>query len=93
MPPTAASPEPQARVDFRMPESLKNEVETAAAMQGVSLTAFFAEAAVERARVVKANYAATVLNDAERDAFIAVMTAPPEENPALACLMATEVTL
>ena len=85
--------EPQARVDFRMPEALKSEIEQAAALLGVSLTVFFAEAAVERARRVKAEHAATVLNDAERDAFLALMTSPPEPNPALARLMGTEVAL
>lgn len=86
-------PKVQSRVDFRMPEHLKNEIEEAATIQGVSLTVFFAHAAIERAREVKAKYATTILNDAERDAFMALMISPPEDNHALQRLMATEVTL
>lgn len=76
-----------------MPEPLKREVEVAAAMMGVSLTTFFAEAAVERAREVKARHATTVLNDAERDALLKLLASPAEDNPALRRLMQTEVDI
>jgi uncharacterized protein (DUF1778 family) len=76
-----------------MPEALKGEIEQAAALMGISLTAFFSMAAVERAREVKAQHASTVLNNEERDAFLTLMTSPPSPNPALHRLMRTEVEL
>ena len=76
-----------------MPETLKAEVEQAAALMGISLTAFFSMAAVERAREVKAQHTVTLLNDRERDALLALMATPPAPNPALDRLMRTEVNL
>lgn len=85
--------QPTSRVDFRMPEALKAEVEQAASLMGISLTAFFSMAAIERARAVKAQHTVTFLDNEERDAFLSLMESPPGANPALDRLMRTEVEI
>lgn len=82
-----------ARVEFRMAADLKREIEEVAALVGVSLTTFATEALVEWARRVKREYAHTVLNDQERDAFLRLLAEPPEPNEALRDLMRTKVVL
>jgi uncharacterized protein (DUF1778 family) len=82
-----------ARIEFRMSSELKSEVEEAASLVGLSLTAFATEALLERARRVKREYSATVLNDEERDAFLKLLAEPAKPSEALRELMRTEVVL
>lgn len=71
------------RVEFRMPEDLKREVEEAAALLGTTFTAFATQALVERARQVKHQYSYTLLSDGARDSFVELMENPPEPSDAL----------
>jgi len=83
----------QARVDLRIPEGLKTEIEAAATIAGVSLTKFFTDAALEHAREVRRLHANTSLDNEERDAFMRLLANPPEASPELAKLMQTKVQL
>lgn len=71
------------RVEFRMPQDLKREVEEAAALLGSTFTAFATQALVERAREVRREYGLTVLCDEARDSFVELMTDPPAPSEAL----------
>ena len=72
-----------ARVEFRMPLSLKREAEEAARLMGMTLTAFATQALVERARKVKIEHSVTKLNDEERDALLSLLANPPKPTEAL----------
>jgi uncharacterized protein (DUF1778 family) len=82
-----------ARVEFRMPPSLKKEVEDAAALLGATFTSFATETLVERSRQVKRDHAMTVLCDKERDAFLKMIELPPTPSVALVELMHAKVNL
>src|SRR5580658_819864 len=81
--PKAMADRTSPRVEFRMPLSLKREVEEAAALMGASFTAFATQALVERAREVKHQYGLTVLCDEARDSFVEMITNPPAPSDAL----------
>jgi uncharacterized protein (DUF1778 family) len=76
-----------------MPADLKREVEEAAALLGTTFTSFATESLVERARQVKRNHEAIVLNDQDRDAFLELLSRPPDPTDALISLMTTRVTI
>lgn len=78
-----------ARVEFRIPEHLKQEIEEAAALMGVSLTAFAIQTLLERSREVKRGYAVTRMSDQERDAFLEMLASPPKPSDSLIKLMQT----
>ncbi len=82
-----------ARVEFRMEPLLKQEVEEAAALLGATFTAFAIEALVARSRQVKRAHNVSLMDDKERDAFMALISQPPEPTDALTKLMHTTVTL
>ncbi len=76
-----------SRMDLRLESSLKREIEDAAALLGVSLTAFATEALLSKAREVKRESSTTLLDDAERDAFLRLISEPPAPSEALKALM------
>lgn len=80
---THTKTEPSPRVEFRMPQELKREVEEAAALLGSTFTAFATQALVERAREVKHQYGLTVLCDEARDSFVELMANPPAPSETL----------
>ena len=82
-----------ARVEFRMPAELKQEVEEAAALVGATFTSFATEILVERARQVKREHAQTVLSDTERDAFLDMLSKTTVPSDSLVKLMQTQVQL
>lgn len=82
-----------ARVEFRMDEALKKEIEAVAELQNQTFTAFATQTLVERAREILKKRQATILDDSERDAFLAMLETPPVPTDALKKLMATKVTL
>lgn len=82
-----------ARVEFRMAQNLKSEVEEAASLLGLTLTAFASQVLVERARQVKQEATKVRLNDEERDAFLHMLGSPPQVNEALRKTLSTNVQL
>ncbi len=82
-----------ARVEFRMPADLKNEVEEAAALVGATFTSFATEILVERARQVKREHGLAVLNNQDRDAFLKALANPPKPSPSLVEIMNARVQI
>jgi uncharacterized protein (DUF1778 family) len=80
---SASQVQMSSRVEFRMPEDLKHEVDEAAALLGTTFTAFATQVLVERARQVKQNHGLTILGDEARDSFVEMMSNPPEPSLAL----------
>ena len=88
MPITVPRPD-SSRLELRMPTALKDEVEEAASLLGVTTTAFVTQAVTERAREVKRDYSVTVLSGEDREAFLEMMSNPPEPSDALRRTLAT----
>ena len=82
-----------ARVEFRMDEALKKEIEAVAELQNQTFTTFATQTLVARAREIARQRQTTFLNDTERATFLALLETPPEPTEALRKLMATRVTL
>lgn len=82
-----------ARVEFRMAQNLKSEVEEAASLLGLTLTAFASQVLVERARQVKREALHVRLNDQDRDAFLHILASPPQTNDALRKTLSAKVRL
>jgi uncharacterized protein (DUF1778 family) len=76
-----------------MPTDLKEEVEEAAALLGSTFTSFATEVLVERSRQVKRDHAMTLLCNEERDAFLRMISNPPDPTDALVKLMHAKVNL
>ena len=82
-----------SRLEIRLDRDLKDEVEAAAAIQGLSVSAFVVATVLEAARKVRRDHQTTVMDDEERDAFLALLQNPPPPSEGLVALMATEVVL
>jgi uncharacterized protein (DUF1778 family) len=75
-----------ARIEFRLPSKLKQEIERAAAAQNRSLTDFATAVLTETARKVLAEHQQhqhVHLSDRDRDRFLAALDADPTPNAAL----------
>ena len=82
-----------ARVEFRMDEAQKKEIEAVAELQNQSFTAFATQTLLERAREIVRVRQTTVLTYAEAAAFLASLETPPEPTEALRKVMATKVSI
>lgn len=81
---TAALDEPKtARMEQRTKPHVKAAIQRAAALLGVDETTFVTSVAYERARVALREHELTVLQPADRDAFLAALDAPPAATDAL----------
>lgn len=76
-----------------MAPNLKSEVEEAAALLGLTLTAFASQTLIEKARQVKQQASITRLGDLERDAFVEMLSSPPSPSAALRKTLGTKVEL
>ena len=77
------APSNKARLDFRLPSELKEDIEQAAIYTGQSLTDFAISAMVEKARGIIRENDATVLSNRDRDAFLKILdddSAEPNES-------------
>ncbi|MGP6158274.1 MAG: DUF1778 domain-containing protein [Vulcanimicrobiaceae bacterium] len=81
----------QARVDFRVPASVKARfVEAAALETGGDLSAFLVAAGLERAERVLAQREVVRIDDETRERFYAAMRAPARPTKALRRLLSDE---
>ncbi len=81
----------QARVDFRVPASVKARfLEAAAYETGGDLSAFLIAAALERADRVLARREVLQIDDSMRERFYSAMLAPPIPSEALRQFIAEE---
>jgi uncharacterized protein (DUF1778 family) len=72
-----------ARINFRLPNEMKEVVERAATASGLTLTDFAIQALLERANEVLRDYEARKLSDRDRDQFLALLDEEPVPHEAL----------
>ena len=72
-----------SRLNFRLPVELKEKIERAAIVSGVTVTDFAISALVNSADDVLDKHQNRVLSDRDRDIFLAMIENPPEPNEAL----------
>ena len=73
------------RLSFRVSPDVKTLVDRAAALSGLTATAFAVSALTERAREVVAHHEVTTLSARDFARFVDLLDAPPPPNDALAC--------
>jgi uncharacterized protein (DUF1778 family) len=76
------------RVDLRMTPSAKQTLQHAAAMSNKTLTEFLLDSGLHAAYETLADRRVFVLDDLRWAEFVAVLDAPPAENPRLRALLA-----
>lgn len=72
-----------ARINFRLPNEMKEVVERAAIVSGLTVTDFAIQALVERANEVLEHHEVRILSDRDRDVFLALLDEEPMPNEAL----------
>jgi uncharacterized protein (DUF1778 family) len=72
-----------SRLNFRLPVELKEKIERAAIVSGVTVTDFAISALVNSADDVLDKHQNRVLSDRDRDIFLAMIENPPEPNEVL----------
>ena len=72
-----------ARLNFRLPSEIKERVENAALISGVTVTDFAISALANTAEDVLEKHQVRKLSDRDRDIFLAMLELPPEPNEAL----------
>jgi len=77
------SDQAQARVEFRMPADLKQEVDDAAARVGSTFTAFATQLLIEHARRIQKQHTTSVLNREAQIEFAEMILNPPAPSEAL----------
>lgn len=76
-----------ARLDLKTNQQFKNQLEEAAALSGVNLTAFILSAAAEKAREVMVFHTNTVLSSTGWEKLSEILENPPREvTPAMRAL-------
>lgn len=76
------------RVDLRMTPTAKQTLQHAAAIRNKTLTEFLLDSGLNAAQDALADRRAFVVNDQQWDAFLAILDAPPADNPRLRALLA-----
>lgn len=72
-----------ARLNFRLPLEIKERIENAALVSGVSVTDFAITALANTADEVLEKQQRRVLSNADRDIFLEMLENPPQPNEAL----------
>ena len=72
-----------ARLNFRLPPEIKERIENAALVSGVTVTDFAITALANTAEAVLEKHQNRVLSNRDRDIFLALLENPPEPNEAL----------
>ncbi|MEP3480575.1 MAG: DUF1778 domain-containing protein [Fuerstiella sp.] len=72
-----------ARIDARLPESVRGIIERAALLQGRTLSEFVVSSAREAAEEAISQHETLRLKDADRERFIESLMNPPEVAPAM----------
>ena len=76
-------PENIARLNFRLPNEVKEVIERAAAISGLTVTDFAINALVNSANEVLERHQTRTLSDRDRDVFLALLDSDQEPNEAL----------
>jgi len=72
-----------SRLNFRLPSEVKEVIERAAAVSGLTVTDFAINALVNSANEVLEHHQMRTLSDRDRDLFLALLDADEEPNEAL----------
>ena len=72
-----------ARLNFRLPPEIKEKIENAAIVSGVTVTDFAITALANTAQEVLEKHHTTILSDRDRDIFLAMLEDDSEPNEAL----------
>lgn len=72
-----------SRLNFRLPGEVKERIETAALVSGLTVTDFAINALVNSAEQVLENQHKRRLSDRDRDIFLKMLDKPPAPNDAL----------
>ena len=73
----------QARFNFRLPAEIKERIEKAAIVSGVTVTDFAITALADTADEVLEKQHTRILSDRDRDIFLDMLENPPKPNKAL----------
>ena len=79
----AALEQTVSRLNFRLPVELKEKIERAAVVSGVTVTDFAITALASSAENVLEKHQNRVLSDRDRDVFLAMIENPPDPNETL----------
>lgn len=71
------------RLELRLPEELKREIESAASLLGVPVSSLVLDAVLEKARRVKREHNQTILFGADAERFARMLEEPPAPTEAL----------
>lgn len=83
MPMTDKQTSTTARMNFRLPPEIKERIENAALVSGVTVTDFAISALANSAEEVLEKHQRRTLTDRDRDIFLNMLENPPEPNEAL----------
>src|SRR5215203_7254533 len=72
-----------ARLNFRLPPEIKERIENAALISGVTVTDFAITALLQRSEEVLEKHQTRMLSNRDRDIFLSMLENPPEPNEAL----------
>lgn len=72
-----------ARLNFRLPPEIKERIENAALISGVTVTDFAITALAERSEKVLEKHQTRILSNRDREFFLEMLENPPEPNEAL----------
>lgn len=77
------TPENITRLNFRLPNEIKEVIERAAAVSGMTVTDFAINALVNSANEVLERHQTRTLSDRDRDVFLALLDSDQEPNESL----------
>lgn len=81
--PQEQTPENIARLNFRLPNEVKEVIERAAVASGLTVTDFAISALVNSANQVLERHQTRTLSDRDRDLFLALLDSDQQPNEAL----------
>jgi uncharacterized protein (DUF1778 family) len=81
--PTTQKQSSPARLNFRLPPEIKERIESAALVSGVTVTDFAVSVLAQRADEVLEHHQKRVLSNRDRDLFLKLLENPPEPNERL----------
>lgn len=77
------NPSSSSRLNFRLPSEIKERVENAALVSGVTVTDFAITALANTAEEILERHQARILSNRDRKIFLEMLENPPEPNDAL----------
>ncbi len=83
MPVLEHSKKSSARFNFRLPADIKERIESAALVSGLTVTDFAINSLADSADSVLEKHESRILTNRDRDVFLAMLENPPKPNKAL----------